>query len=268
MAFPFTPNCTFDVYRGFNAANPYAPPNIPAALISVPGYVRQHVRNGRFGVYLAPNDSNPLYWTTILNMPLGSDLRDPYNSQLVAPVIKTGDTVIMYDYPIKGTCTAFLVVFVQERSRGTPNSYLRVYLDRCRPTYGTTCPNPAGGVATQCCPSNNLPTTLFATITDTGGGCSCYAGTWTLTWTGSGWAATPPISCGSPYTLTLLTGCLDEEWFFEMYCGEFALLQLIASGTTPDYTCSPFLATYNLTTMAWGDCCTDNDDTIQVVITT
>jgi hypothetical protein len=142
MTFPFASNCAFDVYRGFNAKDPYAPPNRPAALVDVPGNLRQHVRNGRFGVYLAPNDSEPLCWTTILNMPTGTDLRDQYNSQLVAPVISAGDTVMMTDYPIDGTCCAFLVVFVQERSRGTANSYLRVYLDRCQPTYGTVCINP------------------------------------------------------------------------------------------------------------------------------
>jgi hypothetical protein len=150
-------------------------------------HLRHHVRNGRFGYFAggaAAGADAPLRWTIGLLVNLGSDLRDAYDGQLIADAIANGDTVMVADYPVLGTCCAFVVVLVQRRGRGTPGDHLRVYLDRARPSYGAACPDPTvSGVTVPCC-ANAIPTTLFATFQGVFGGCVCCNGfSVTLTWT-------------------------------------------------------------------------------------
>ncbi len=175
-------NCTFDVYRGYNAANPYAPPNMPGAFCNLKGTIKQHVRNGRFGYYGGVQANALLHWTTVLLVPITDDIRDAYNTQLNADVIANGDTVMMQDYPTEGTCCAFVVVMAQRVGRGTPGDYLRLYLDRALPTYGAGCPNCQGAAPpnTLCC-SDVIPDTLVATVVNVSGLCSCFNQTVTLT---------------------------------------------------------------------------------------
>jgi hypothetical protein len=166
MAFPT--NCTCDVYRGYSPVHPADPPNRPAVLKGVSGYLRHHVRAGRFGYFSGQGNAQaPLHWTNLLLLGLGKDVRDAYQSELVADTLQNGDTLLVADYPIAGTCTAFLVVLVQRRDRGLPSDHLRVYLDRARPTYGQVCvdPNDPGGIQTACC-DNKIPRTLYAQVSE------------------------------------------------------------------------------------------------------
>ncbi len=144
-------NVLVDIYRGFNAANPYNPPQQPAAASGVAGLLRPHVRNGRFGY-----NAIALHWTTLLVLPTGADIRSAYNSQLNSFNSANADTVIIPDYPIPGRCTAFLVVLVQRTGRGTADDQLFCYLDRCQPA--DTCPDSSMVTVPGC--SNPLPTTL------------------------------------------------------------------------------------------------------------
>jgi hypothetical protein len=201
-------NVSFDVYRGFNPNAPYLPPNSPAALAGVRGFLRQHVRNGRFGKVVG---GVAIYWTTVLDVADSVDIRSAYNAELNPFHQAQGDTVMLHDYPRPGTCTAFCVVMVQRRLRGRPGTYLRCYLDRTRPSYGTACPDPTQvrGAQVPCC-AGTLPVTLFATIfTDFQGACPCLACTipmnfnpFTLHWTG-----------------TNLTTC-GASWFVDLTCQE------------------------------------------------
>jgi len=150
-------NAVVDVYRGFNASQPY--PSVAAlpAARGVRGHLRQHVRSGRFGNGLA------LHWTTLLDVPLGTDLRSAYSTQLNSWQPAHADTVLLKDYPSPGWCTAFLVVFVERVQRKQGGDCLRAYLDRLRPRSGACFQGP--------CPEP-LPATLHATV-PTGGGCPC-----------------------------------------------------------------------------------------------
>jgi hypothetical protein len=175
---PLTPNVSFDVYRGYNPANPYAPPNLPAALAAQRGRLRQHVRNGRFGY--TPAGAQPIHWTTILDVRAGTDVRSAYNAQLNTFTAAAGDTVMVYDYPVPGTCCAFCVVMVQLRGAGTGSAYLRCYLDRARPSYGVTCPDPSSTgtrVNLSCCPAGQTaPIAVVGRISITTGGSTCLQG--------------------------------------------------------------------------------------------
>jgi hypothetical protein len=163
MAFPT--NCTCDVYRGYSPIHPWDPPQRPAVLKGVPGHLRHQVRRGRFGYFGGQGALAPLHWTNVLLLGLGKDVRDAYQSELVANTLSNGDTLLIADYPTAGTCTAFLVVLVQRRDRGLPSDHLRVLLDRARPTYGQACvdPDDPGGIQTPCC-DNKIPRNLHAQV--------------------------------------------------------------------------------------------------------
>jgi hypothetical protein len=211
MALSIAANVTFDVYRGYNSADPYAPPNRPAVLPGQKGFLRQHVRNGRFG--FTPAGSQALHWTTILDLDPTLDVRSAWNSEQNTFHEAQGDTVMVFDYPTLGTCCAFCVVMVQLRAARTPRPYLRAYLDRARPLYGTNCnalvvprllrrrrslapagrppwrklragkdkpppPPPSGDrVSIPCCPGGQLaPKTIVGRISGTSGGSACLQG--------------------------------------------------------------------------------------------
>jgi hypothetical protein len=215
MALPVAANVTLDVYRGYAPAAPYSPPNRPAVLMGVGGFLRNHVENGRFG-YLIPGQNDvPIYWTNILEVALGTDARDAYNSELNADTIQSGDTIVIADYPVVGTCTAFVCVMAQRRNRDNAGDHLRLYLDRAQPRWGRACPDPTqGGIRTSCCP-DSWPTTLYATLGNVVG-CDCASGSIALTfipatgkWTGSG----PFGSCGRNITISFycLVGGVNES---------------------------------------------------------
>jgi hypothetical protein len=206
MALP-PPNVTFDVYTGFNPANPYAPPDVPARLCDQQGFLRQHVRNGRFGFV---GYGQPLHWTTLLLLPLGTDIRDGWDGNTNIYREANGDTILMHDYPVPGTCSAFVVVFVQNRGGA-----LRCYLDRAQPNYREPCPpcpgigaggggggsggggggggsggGEGGAIQDGCC--NTLSAVVYLTVSGITGSswgnpCACWPGSTTvsLSWVAS-----------------------------------------------------------------------------------
>ncbi len=250
MALP-APNVTFDVYTGFNPANPYAPPTVPARLCNQQGFLRQHVRNGRFGFI---GYGQPLHWTTLLLLPPGSDVRDGWDGNANVYREANGDTILMHDYPVPGTCSAFVVVFVQNRGGA-----LRCYLDRTQPSYRTPCPRcpggSGGGAATPCC-ANLLPALLHATFTGGTGSCTCLNGLSTpLTWNASlqQWIGAFSGCGAAPTTMVLTCASAGPPVLFNL-----AFLSgggcTSAGGGSSSATCSPaFSATFS--NISFGGCC-------------
>ena len=226
MALTATPNVQVDIYRGFNAANPYNPPNRPAAARGVHGLLRPHVRNGRFGF-----NAIALHWTNVLLLATGTDLRSAYNSQLNTFNAANADTVIVPDYPVPGRCTAFVAVLVQRGGRGTDGDLLTCYLDRCLPA--ATCPDPTL-VGVPCCP-NALPPTLHCTVTG--------EGTMALTWDGTYWKGSMTTATCFAGTLYVRLSCPGGG----SGCGNFVVesstdgvTYLPCSGLGITCACSPF----------------------------
>lgn len=124
-------NLTFDLYRGYTAANPYNPPNRPAASAGIQGILKHHVRCGRFGYRIPGQNNAPIYWTTVLLIPIGQQIRDGYNSELNTFTVSNGNTVMAYDYPNPGDCCAFNVVMVQRKARHNRRPF--PLLSRSRP---------------------------------------------------------------------------------------------------------------------------------------
>ncbi len=242
MALLTSTNCTFDVYRGFNPANPYMPPNTPGAFCGLAGIVKQHVRNGRFGYFGGVQANAPVHWTTVLLVPTPSDIRDAYDTQINADTIDAGDTIMMHDYPTTGTCCAFVVVAVQRVDRGGPGDYLRVYMDRARPDYGNDCPNCEASVV-ECC-SGTLPSTLHATLVTSPGAeatdCTCFPASQTIpiTWNGRAWVGTAPFGTCA-WSMTVSLNCFYPDFAIT------AIASDLTCGFDTDYvfvgsfTCSP-----------------------------
>jgi hypothetical protein len=293
-------NVTFDVYTGFNPADPCTPPNRPARLQKQQGLLQHHVDNGRFG--LVPAGAQPLYHTSVLDLSPGTDVREAWNNETNSFNEAGGDTVVVYDYPALGVCTPFVVVLVQRQDRGGPGDYLRVYLDRARPCYAPrTCPDPnATGVSVSCC-SAPVPHTLHATLTCAA--CPELNGSWPLTYQppsgqpvcygivddaptfqskNGRWYGSRILSCGLLATLNLVccdTGAVPfgAGWGFDT---RFFIpgSALCAGGTQglqkilPQPTCPPFVASFTWTVPALaGVCacagCLAAGGTIGVVIT-
>jgi hypothetical protein len=170
MPVPQGNNVSFNIFRGFNKNSPISIVGNP---IAATGYLKQNVELGRFGFH-----PDGLYWTTAIDVIVGTDARDAWNSFLNSMTSANADTVLVQDYPIPGWCTPFMVVMVERLSRGGPSDRYRLYLDRCQPVQGA-CPT-SGGVTVPCC-SNALPNTIHMTISDSGS-CGCLDGTYALTW--------------------------------------------------------------------------------------
>jgi hypothetical protein len=238
MAMLPPPNVTFDLYRQFCVANPYTPPNRPAAFTGLQGYLRHHVRNGRFGYVLAGNV--PIHWTNVLLVPLSEDLRDAYLSELGGSTIADGDTVMVADYPVAGTCTAFVIVLVQRQARGTPRDHFRCYLDRAAPLYGSACPDPtatdptcAGGVLVPCCPGVGLPGALQITLSNGTGTCTCLNGqSWQVDWNGVDWS-NPYVLCGHGGSWDLACTGTPPRWKLTSTGCDFITPAVVAASCNP-----------------------------------
>jgi hypothetical protein len=227
-----------DIYRTFDVNNPFGVtannPDVP----NVNGYLRHHLKAGRFG-YQAKN----LYWTHLLEIPLGTDIRSAYSSQNNPSFnISNADTVIIHDYLVAGKTTAFAVVMVQRVGRGTPQDKLRAYLDR------------AGADKPFCC--RQIPETLHLTYT-ADSNCACLNGVQlTLTYNPltSKWEGST-TACGQ--TLSVKFWCADATlgiggFAYSFQCGSHPL-QTIGPPLTAT-SCKPFLLTTSgLTT--YGGCC-------------
>jgi hypothetical protein len=157
MAFPFTPNVAVDIYRTYNPADPMAVTKGRPAVSQAQGFLRHHVEAGRFGF------NQQIFWTNLLYLPVGTDVRSAWNSFLNPVPAANADTVVIDDYPIPGTTTAFYVVMVQLADRGG-DAFLKVFLDK------------AGMSVLNCCPNIDSTKTLRVTISDTNQ-CLCLFGT-------------------------------------------------------------------------------------------
>jgi hypothetical protein len=260
MALPSSTNVTFDLYRGFNASNPYAPPNRPAAAAGLRGVLKHHVRAGRFGYFaggVTAGAGTPLHWTNVLLVPLGTDVRSAYNAELNVWTPANADTVMVADYPVKGTCTAFLVVLVQRVDRGLATDHQRVYLDRAQPQAPGPCPNPAasggGTVSVPCCPGL-MPATLYYTIA--GGDNNCALGSLPLVWNGTQWVGSAPgyvDGCGDPMPRTVTLFC-------DTGTGNFFVNDDVFGGTPQATgTCSPVVHLTGTIPFS-GACCTNPEN--------
>jgi hypothetical protein len=251
------PNVTFDVYRGYNPADPYVPPNLPAALAAQRGRLRQHVRNGRFGY--TPAGAEPIHWTTVLDVAVGTDVRSAYNAQLNSFNAAAGDTVMVHDYPVPGTCCALCVVMVQLRGAGTTGAYLRCYLDRARPSYTVACPDPTStGTRANipCCPQGQTgPAVVVARISNTTGGSQCLQGAqFTLQFFGDadgngnpGYSGNAPTAnCPTPDGQAFLLVCSAGFGFWECLqsCG---VNWNSIGGNLVNVPCEPLAMTFTTT---------------------
>ncbi len=195
---------------------------------------------GAFGF----NDDG-LHWTNVLVLPTGTDIRSAYDSQLNPLNAANADTVIVPDYPIPGRCTPFVVVLVQRGGRSGAADVLTCYLDRCQPA--VTCPDPTL-VRTTCC-GNLLPATLHITLTISGG-CGCLAGTFPVTWNGTGWAYSGTACGGKPFSmLVVCTGTSVLDWQLTLTCGSDTLTASVGGGS-----CSPLDVKFHQILLT--SCCT------------
>jgi hypothetical protein len=243
MAQLATPNARVDIYRGFNAANPYDPPTRPAVATGVAGLLRPHVRNGRFGY-----NAIALHWTNVLVLSIGRDIRSAYNGQLNSFNAANADTIIVPDYPIPGRCTAFVVILVQRVDRGGVGDHQRCYLDRCLPA--ATCPD-STMVTVPDCP-NALPATLHVTLSQVID-CACLVGSYPLTWDGSAWTYTGTACSGQALTMQLeSTGASIDGWHLTIVCGGQSQDGFADAGSS---TCDPLFLlfpNYSFTVCCFG----------------
>jgi hypothetical protein len=99
------------------------------------------------------------------------------------------------------------------------------------------CPaQPCGGVSTNCCPSDDTPTTLHATITN-GGACNgSYAITFDATGPNPGWKSTQAVgTCNTGTTIFFNCAAFTNLW-------DLTVGALPTSATST--SCSPFIVTF------------------------
>jgi hypothetical protein len=243
MTVPLATNTSFTIWQGFNASSPSSVTGNP---VSANGFLKQNTELGRFGE--APNG---LYWTTVIDVPLGTDAQDAWDSFLNTMTPANSDTVLVQDYPIPGWCTPFLVVLIERMSRGQPTDRLRLYLDRCQPVLGP-CPTAESGIVTGCCP-NGFPTTVHVTITDAGS-CPCIDGTYALTWdptyTGGGfipngaWVGNVTL-CSATFQIVFWCNPSGPNWVISF--GQNGTIFISTCNNTPNtVSCSPIAIDFSL----------------------
>jgi hypothetical protein len=208
-------NITFDIYRGYNASNPYpADGTKPVNKQPLGGYLRHQVKAGKFG-YGMPQ---PIFFTHLLFVAKGTDARDAYKSQLGFGAVSQGDTILVSDYLLPNSCQAFLVVFIQELQRGTPDAVLQIFLDRAQPRYDEhgkpkKCPHKPKSLQPSCCPGAAWPDTLYATLYAEHTfypPCTCLDGAVaTLIWDDALqiWLGSVLTACGDTITISLTPQC-------------------------------------------------------------
>jgi hypothetical protein len=98
------------------------------------------------------------------------------------------------------------------------------------------------GVATSCCPSNDIPQTLHATISNVSN-CGCMAGTYPLNYNGSRWQSAAYSLCG--ISVSFFLDCFFESGAYYLRFGSFNNATGgydINPQTASSYSCSPFQA--------------------------
>lgn len=89
-----TPNVLVDIYRGFNANSPYPSAQARRAAANVPGHLKHHLKNGRFGYH-----AGGLHWTHVLYLDPSADVRSAYNGLLNLTDPTRADTILVGGYP-------------------------------------------------------------------------------------------------------------------------------------------------------------------------
>lgn len=120
-----------------------------------------------------------------------------------------------------------------------------------------------GTVATDCCPDDDLPEQLYATLTGTGS-CACMDGTYPIFYSATGGPLGGPAwvytgeTCGDN-TLNIVMDCtVDPVWRLKVQCG---MAEPTFSVDVLD--CNPFSASFTGYTFA-GGCCTGD---VEAVVT-
>jgi hypothetical protein len=240
-------NVMVDIYRAFSVGRPL--PTGRPDVAAVPGHLRHHVKNGRFGY------GQSVFWTHLLYLPVGTDVRSGYSSNLGVIDLGKADTIVVHDYPIDRATTVFLVVMVQRASRGTGGDVLKVYLDRA-------------GQSAPCCA--DLPRTLKVTFSDiSGSDCACLNGSFPIVWNpATGKYAGTFSACGGVNTFQL--------WCESPGAGPFGFAWSLQGANGPLFvdrsafaaTCHPF----ELNFLPVGDqplsnCCTTTGQTFLTITT-
>ena len=114
---------TCDIYRG----NPPPGGTTPASSNVPCQLVPQYAASARALNSIAKS------WTHYLVVNSSVDIRDGYAGSTNAWQYANADTV----YIPTGGSTAYVVVFVEVRGKGTPGEHKRVYLDRQAPNWPT-----------------------------------------------------------------------------------------------------------------------------------
>jgi hypothetical protein len=251
MTLPYPVNVTVDIYRTFDVTNPIQVGQ--PAVSKLQAHLRHHLKNGRFGF-----QTKELYWTNVLHLPLGTDIRSAYNSQLdPAYRPQNADTVVVRDWPNDGDVTAFMVVMVTRALRGTPNEHLKCYLDKA---------GKGGGV--QCC-GDPVSDTLHVSITAYGA-CSCLNGlVFTIRWDDNARQYIGTFSaCG--FSNTFKFWCSDGPdgaygYSYSIQCGNGPIWESNLSGT--EDTCHPFMVGFSPALgYAISQCCT-TDNLLTITVT-
>lgn len=115
---------------------------------------------------------------------------------------------------------------------------------------------------TGCCPDATIPTTLFGTVTNVVGDCSCIPTSYTFVKDGEGWYTEAVINCQEGITDFLTLACQDDEWHLSITCFNTA--------TLVSFTCSPFSIVFDVSSPAGNQpatCCPTTGGSFRLTIT-
>jgi hypothetical protein len=130
----FTPNTTCDVYRSGNA--PPANPDVAGVpIVLTPDFMNAHSMQTTSGTTFR--------WTHLLLCALATDIRDNYNFGGAGNAMETQGTQFDNVYVPNKSGTQFAVIFVERVRNPGGTDYLRVYVQRQVPAWGSLGSNPA-----------------------------------------------------------------------------------------------------------------------------
>jgi hypothetical protein len=134
MSLPVAANTTCDIYRS-GVAPPAAPSVAGVAIVLTPDFANAHA--------VQTTTSTTLRWTHVLMCDLGTDIRDAYNVGGAGAGQEVVGTTMDTVYVPNKNGTAFLVLFVERIRTIGGSDYLRVYLQRQVPAWGSLGGSPA-----------------------------------------------------------------------------------------------------------------------------
>jgi hypothetical protein len=126
MPLPITPNTTMDIYRSGNTP-PSAPDVASVSAYMIPDFANAHQAQ--------TTSSTTMRWTHVALVPTGIDIRDAYTGGGAAGETLGSNADSIY-IPDK-TGTGWAVVFVQQIRNPGGSDFLKVFLLRQTPSWGT-----------------------------------------------------------------------------------------------------------------------------------